>query len=263
MSNRTLDRRGALTTLAAVPFAAGLAAVLNDPAKARAAAAGLEEVQLTTAGGRAVSASLARPGAAKAPAVLLIHEWWGLNDQIKATAAEFAKQGYLALAVDLYGGKAADAGDAAAARSLMQAVQQDQALDTLVSWLGWLRAHEASTGKVGTCGWCFGGGWSLNASIATPVDATVIYYGRVDRPVEDLKKLQGPVLGHFGTRDKGITPEMVQTFERRMTEAGRPATIYMYDADHAFANPTGARYDAEDAALAWQRTMTFLGEQLA
>lgn len=263
MSNRTLDRRGALTALAAVPFAAGLAAVLSDPAKARAAAQGLEQVELTTAGGRSVSASLARPAAAKAPAVLLIHEWWGLNDQIKAAAAEFANQGYLALAVDLYGGQAAQAGDAAAARSLMQSVRQDQALDTLVSWVGWLRGHDASTGKVATCGWCFGGGWSLNASIATPVDATVIYYGRVERSVEDLKKLEGPVLGHFGSLDKGIPPEMVQAFEQRMQEAGRPVTIYMYDADHAFANPTGGRYDAEDAALAWQRTMSFLGEQLA
>ena len=120
-------------------------------------------------------------------------------------------------------------------------------------------ATEASegTGKVATIGWCFGGGWSLNASIATPVDATIIYYGQVDQPASRLARLQGPVLGHFATRDQRINRPMVEGFEKAMAEAGKPLTVYWYEADHAFANPTGARYDAEDAKLAWDRTLAF------
>ncbi|MFQ5775910.1 MAG: dienelactone hydrolase family protein [Kiloniellaceae bacterium] len=256
-----LPRRRVLTALAFAPMAGTpLAAVLSDPRLARAAAAGLEEVSLTTAGGKAVKAALALPAKTPAPAILLVHEWWGLNDQIKAVAAEFAREGYVALAVDLYDGRVATARDQAGA--YMQAVDPAEATDTLASWVAWLRRHPKATGKVGTVGWCFGGGWSLNASIAAPVEATVIYYGRVDRPAEDLKSLEGPVLGHFATRDKWIDEEMVAGFERAMRAAGKSLEVHWYEADHAFANPTGARYDAEDAQLAWRRTLAFFRKHL-
>ncbi|WP_022728041.1 dienelactone hydrolase family protein [Fodinicurvata sediminis] len=255
-------RRTVLKGLAAAPLATGLANVLADPKLARAAANSLEEVSLTLSNGNQVTASLARPAETPAPAVLLIHEWWGLNDQIKTMAAEFAEQGYLALAVDLYGGEAAEAGDSETARSLMQAVDAEVATETLTAWTDWLKQHDDGTGQVATVGWCFGGAWSLNASIARPVDATVIYYGNVDRPVDKLEQLEGPVLGHFARQDQSITPEMVETFASRMDEAGQDLTLYWYDADHAFANPTGARYDEEDAAQAWERTLGFLKRQL-
>jgi len=148
-------------------------------------------------------------------------------------------------------------------RAQTGAVKAEEATDTLVSWAGWLKRHEASTGKLGTVGWCFGGGWSLNASIATPVDATVIYYGRVTREAADLKKLKGPVLGHFGTQDKFINREMVSGFEAELAKAGKTdVTIHWYDADHAFANPSSARYDDADAKLSWDRTTTFFKENL-
>ncbi|MFQ6017140.1 MAG: dienelactone hydrolase family protein [Kiloniellaceae bacterium] len=256
-----LARRQVLTTLIAAPLAGlPLAAVLADPRLARAAAAGLAEVTLTTRGGLTVKASLAVPVETPAPAIVLIHEWWGLNAQIKAVAAELAKEGYLGLAVDLYHGQVADSRDAA--RALTQALKPAEATETLVSWIAWLRAHPESTGKVGTVGWCFGGGWSLNASIAAPVDATVIYYGRVNRPAQDLKALKGPVLGHFATRDRSINRDMVGGFEAAMAAAGKRLETHWYEADHAFANPTGARYDAADAKLAWQRTLEFFRENL-
>lgn len=193
-----LARRQVLTSLAATPFAGlALAAVLADPNLARAAAAGLEEVSLITAGGRRVSAALAVPAKTPAAAIVLIHEWWGLNDQIKAVAAEFAREGYVALAVDLYGGNVAGTRDGA--RALMQALDGAAATDTLTSWIAWLRKRGDTTGKMGTIGWCFGGGWSLAAAIAAPVDATVIYYGRVNHPPASLASLKGPVLGHFAT----------------------------------------------------------------
>ena len=252
-----LARRDLLIGLAGLP----LAAVLADRRLARAAAAGLETVTITTAGGRQVGAALAAPAAAPASAVMLIHEWWGLNDQIKSVAAALADAGYLALAIDLYEGAVTD--EPETARKLVGAVESEAATDTCAAWVRWLKAHGAGSGKVGTVGWCFGGGWSLNASLAAPVDATVIYYGSVAKGREQLASLAGPVLGHFATRDKWINRDMVDGFEGEMAAAGKQVENHWYEADHAFANPTSARYDADDAALAWQRTLAFFQAHLA
>ena len=249
-------RRQVLGGLAGLP----LAAILADTRRARAAAAGLTPVSLQISGGRQVSAALAVPESTPAPAVVLIHEWWGLNDRIKTVAAEFAREGYLALAVDLYDGNVTTSPDEA--RTYMQRVDAATATETLSGWIAWLRAHESGSGKVGTIGWSFGGGWSLNASIATPVNATVVYYGRVNRQAADLANLEGPVLGHFATRDKWIAAEMVTAFEAEMTKAGRSFEAHWYDADHGFDNPTGARYDQADAQLAWARTLAFFKTHL-
>ncbi|MEX2630584.1 MAG: dienelactone hydrolase family protein [Tistlia sp.] len=257
---RDPQRRRLLGGLAALPLAPSLAAILADPRLAAAAAAGTESVTITTRDGREVSGALAVPAETPAPAVLLIHEWWGLNDQIKAMAAEFAAAGYLALAVDLYGGEVAGTPDEA--KALMSAVEEPAATDTLASWIAWLKDHGDSTGKVGAVGWCFGGGWALNASLAAPVEATVVYYGRVNKTAGELASLESPVLGHFATEDKFINREMVDGFESAMDEAGKDYTTHWYEADHAFANPTGARYDEADAAEAWERTKAFLAEHL-
>lgn len=252
-----IPRRRVLTGLASLP----LAAVLADPRLARAAAETLQEVSIETAGGRTVAAALGLPAETPAPAIVLIHEWWGLNDQIKAVAAELAERhGYAALAVDLYGGEVA--GTRERARELMGRVEAESATDTLTSWIAWLREHEKTTDRIATLGWCFGGGWSLNAAIAAPVDATVIYYGRVNRPADDLKALKGPILGHFATEDKWIDEAMVGGFERAMAAAGKALETHWYTADHAFANPTGARYDEADAQLAWSRTLAFFARHL-
>ena len=194
--------------------------------------------------------------------MILIHEWWGLNDQIKAVAAEFASKGAIALAIDLMDGQVATTPDQARAQMGAVGESPDVATETCVAWADWLRAHEGSNGKLGTCGWCFGGGWSLNTSIATPVDATVVYYGRVNKSASDLASLQGPVLGHFATQDRFIDEPMVSGFEDAMAEAGKDLTVHWYEADHAFANPTSARYDEGDAALSWDRTVAFLSDQL-
>jgi carboxymethylenebutenolidase len=255
------ERRDVLKSIAQLP-AAGLplAMVLADPSLVRAAAEGLETVTITTPGGAHVSAALALPLVTPAPAVLLVHEWWGLNDHIKSVAAEFAAQGYVALAIDLYGGNVATTRDDA--KTYMQAVDGDVATDTAGAWVDWLRARGDVTGKLGTVGWCFGGGWSLNTGLARAVDATVVYYGRVNKSAAELATLDGPVLGHFATRDKWINADMVGGFEAAMDEAGKTYTSHWYEADHAFANPTQARYDAEDAALSWDRTLAFLADNL-
>ncbi|MFM2318637.1 MAG: hypothetical protein RLZZ215_1258 [Pseudomonadota bacterium] len=253
------QRRLFLQGLACLP----LATVLAYPELAKAAAAQVEEVSTNLEMDTKVKASLALPAAEKAPAVILIHEWWGLNDQIKAVAAELANLGYLALAVDLYGGKVASTPDEA--KALMSDLDPEIAKETMVKWVDYLRKHERGNGKVASLGWCFGGGWSLNTSIATPIDATIIYYGNVNKTANDLKTLKGPVLGQFAKLDKSINSAMVGGFEQEMDKAGKKdlLTVYWYEADHAFANPTGARYDEANAKLAWERTLEFLKKNLS
>jgi carboxymethylenebutenolidase len=251
-----LARRDVLVGLTGL----SLAAVLADPRLVRAAAAGLETVALKTAGGQSVRAALAVPAKVPAGGVLMVHEFWGLNDQIKAVADALAKVGYLALAVDLYGGQVAD--DPAKAQALMGAVDPAQARDTLQSWARWLKADPRCTSKFATVGWCFGGGWALNAALAEPADGTIVYYGNVAKSAAELAPLKGPVLGHFATRDQWINKAMVNGFEGAMKAAGKSLTAYWYEADHAFANPSGARYDEADAAQAWQRTLGFLKARL-
>ena len=240
-----------------------LAAVLADPMLARAAADSLQTITIKTADGRAVSGALAMPAKTPAPAMLLVHEWWGLNDQIKSVAAEYANQGYIALALDMYDGKVAGSGDRDGARALMKAVQPSEGVATVTAWAKWLKAHGKGTGKLGTVGWCFGGGWSLNTGIAEPVDASVVYYSRVNKKATELARLKGPVLGHFATRDKWINKKMVGGFEAEMKKAGKAFATHWYEADHAFANPTSSRYDKGDAKLAWQRTLQFLAKNLS
>ena len=256
-----LARRDVLSQAITAPLAAtGLAAVLADPKLARAAAESLETVAIETPGGKQVKAAFGAPAQTPAPSILLIHEWWGLNDQIKAVAADLVGHGYSALSVDLYDGKVADNPDDA--RAHMNAVDAAEANETLGAWIDWLRARDDTTGKIGTVGWCFGGGWSLNASIDRPIEATVIYYGNVAKSAAELAPLSGPVIGHFATEDQWINKPMVDGFEVAMAEAGKSLTAYWYEAEHAFANPTRASYDEADAALAWQRTMEFYGTNL-
>ncbi|NCF28547.1 MAG: dienelactone hydrolase family protein [Gammaproteobacteria bacterium] len=250
------DRRRFLKGLTSLP----LATVLASPRLAAAVSAGLQEVEAKLSDGRTVKAALATPQGQTKGSILLIHEWWGLNNQIKSVASEFADQGYKALAVDLYRGHVADT--RADARALMKAVDPMAATETLNVWVKWLREDARAGDKIATIGWCFGGGWSLNASLSSPVDATIVYYGRVNKTADELGTLKGPVLGHYATQDQWINKEMVSGFESAMDAAGKTYTSHWYDAQHAFANPTSARYDGEDAALAWRRTLDFLKQQL-
>ncbi|MCF8467569.1 MAG: dienelactone hydrolase family protein [Sneathiella sp.] len=238
-----------------------LAAILADPILAHAAASNTEEVTLKLSDGRPITASAIFPEVTPAPSVVLVHEWWGLNDQIKAVAAEFARAGYVAVAVDLYQGNVASTAEDAG--TYMKAVVPDDATETLKSWVSWTRNHAKTTEKLGTIGWCFGGGWALNAALAAPVEATVVYYGNVAKKADTLKALEGPVMGHFATMDNWINKEMVDGFIEQMKLAGQPAPeVFWYEANHAFANPSGGRYDKEDAQLAWKRSLEFFKANL-
>jgi carboxymethylenebutenolidase len=233
-----------------------LATLLADPGKVAKAASSLQTVSATTPSGRSISAALALPDSKPAAAVMLVHEWWGLNDQIKSVASELAKQGYLGLAIDLYGGKVANTPESA--EPLMKAVVPAEASETMATWVDWLRKHPDCNGKVASIGWCFGGGMALQAALDRPLDATVIYYGFVQRSADELKSLKGPVLGQFANEDQWINPKMVDGFQAAMKQAGKVLELHRYDANHAFANPTGDHYDAEDARASWDRTVAFL-----
>ncbi len=219
-----------------------------------------ESVNLKTQAGRTVSGALALPARTPAPAILLFHAFKGLTKEYKALALHYAQQGFVTLAADLYKGKVITG--TAPALMRMMLLNRDHALDTAVSWVRWLRSHSHGTGKVATIGWCFGGAWSLNTSIATPVDATIVYYGNVAKSPEQLSSLAGPVLGHFGNKDRLINSKMVSAFSQNMSHADKDCTVHHYDADHAFANITTAAYDKECAALADFRTLSFLRERL-
>lgn len=211
-----------------------------------------------------VKGHFARPtGDGPFQGVIVIHEWWGLNDNIKWMADRFAGEGYLALAVDLYEGEVAT--DREGAMNLMRGSTSQT--DRLKENLRQARKFLADAGatRVGSVGWCFGGGWSLQAGLALgdDLDAVVIYYGRVSSDPAELAPLSAPVLGLFGEADTGIPVDGVRAFERALGDLGKPVTIQVYPgAGHAFANPSGTRYDEEAADDAWSRTLAFFANHL-
>ncbi|MBL8630754.1 MAG: dienelactone hydrolase family protein [Rhodospirillaceae bacterium] len=220
-------------------------------------AARLTPITTTTVLGRTVSALIAKPQTTgPAPGLVLFHAFKGLTDEFKELAVTYADHGYVTIAADLLEGKTSDGFLSAMLR--MMFLSQEKTQDTAVSWVRYLRGSAACSGKVGTIGWCFGGRWSLNTSIATPVDATVVYYGTVDRPVADLAKLSGPVQGHFGTLDRIVKKPSVENFAGNMKAAGKQLDLHFYDANHAFANPGGKWFNAGCATQADARTLQFL-----
>lgn len=223
-----------------------------------------EEVQYATVNGTEITGYLATPDEAGdgGPALIVIHEWWGLNDNIRMMTDKLAGEGYTALAVDLYKGKVAESPDSAG--TYARSVDEEEAVENLDQAYRFL-TRQQGVEAVGTIGWCFGGGWSLQTALAMPeaIDATVIYYGRLVTDAGELSTLDMPVLGIFGAEDDGIPPEEVKKFEAALDEAGVTNDIHIYEgADHAFANPSGTRYNAEAAEDAWQKTVEFLAEYL-
>lgn len=209
-------------------------------------------------------AYLSLPAKAKPPlpAVVVIHEWWGLNQHIEHWSDRLAADGYAALAVDLYGGKIATTPDQA--MKLMKAVDATRARTTLVAAYHFLKTDpRVKAARVGSIGWCFGGGWSLQLALAEPkLDADVIYYGHVPTDPEKLTPLHAPVLAFFGNKDKSIPPAHVDAFEHALSKLHITHTVLRYDAQHAFANPSGARYNEKAAADAWKHVRAFLDKYL-
>lgn len=193
-------------------------------------------------------------------ALLVIHEWWGLNDHIKQEADRLfgELEGVNVMALDMYDGKVADNRDDAA--KFMQGVNEDR-LNTIIkgamSYLG-------EDTKIGTIGWCFGGGWSLKASILAEDQGAgcVIYYGMPVSEPAKLAPLKADVLGLFAEKDGWITPEVVNKFTDVMKAVGKEVETKQFDAEHAFANPSSPRYKEEAAQEANAMALEFLKGRL-
>ncbi|MDH3612575.1 MAG: dienelactone hydrolase family protein [Gammaproteobacteria bacterium] len=199
------------------------------------------------------------------PAIIVIHEWWGLNDNVRAMADRLAGEGYIVLAIDLFGGSVA--ANAAEARQQMLAVVEnpEPAAENIRKAYDFVKTT-AGAPRIGSLGWCFGGGWSLNTAMLFPdeLDATVIYYGQVTDDEDRLRDINAPILGLFGAEDRGITVESVRNFEAALERLRKNYEIHVYPgADHAFANPSGNAYNAEVAEDAWMRTLEFLDRHLS
>lgn len=194
------------------------------------------------------------------PGIVVIHEWWGLNGHIERWADRLASAGWAALAVDLYDGTVATDRDAAMAA--MKSVEPVRALAVIGDGLAYLQKDARVQAPVrAVIGWCFGGGYALEAALAFPdLDGAIMYYGRFDPDPAKLAAIRARVLGIFGDRDQGIPRAEVDKLDAALEQAGVDAQILHYDADHAFANPSNPKYDQAHAAAAWDKVLAFLAE---
>jgi carboxymethylenebutenolidase len=211
------------------------------------------------------SAYLALPeGTGRKPAVIVIQEWWGLNDFVKGKADEFAQKGYVAFAPDLYRGKVAT--DPDTAHQLMRGMPEDRAIRDLKSAFDYLRSRDdVDATRIGSVGWCMGGGYSLALALEQPkLAGAVINYGRLVTDDAKIKSLVPPLLGNFGGKDQGIPPETVQEFARKAKAYGKDVDFKIYpEAGHGFASSKDPSvYRPEDAKDADARTDAFLARVL-
>jgi len=201
------------------------------------------------------------PGGKAKGAVILIHEWWGLNEHIRAVADRLAREGFTVFAADLYPGRVAK--DAATAQQYLGSMDWKQAGEDLQRAADALRQRNPGT-KVGVTGFCMGGAVSLFAAARDPqIAACVPFYGIPGDDKVDVTKIRGAVQGHFARKDDWCSPARVDALEKKLQDAHVPAEIHRYEAQHAFFNDTRPDvYSKPDAELAWRRTVDFLHAKL-
>jgi len=216
-------------------------------------------------GNETVHALLYAPkGEGPFPALVVIHEWWGLNDWVKQQASALADQGYVALAIDLYRGKVATTPDEA--HQIMRGVPEDRARRDLLAATTYLRSlNMVDDRRIGAIGWCMGGGYALDLAVADPhLKVAVINYGHLASDKATLKKIHASILGIFGGQDLGIPLTDVDKFEAQMKALHKKVEIHIFpDAGHAFENPNNKTgYRADDAKQAGKITDEFLAKNL-
>jgi carboxymethylenebutenolidase len=193
-------------------------------------------------------------------AIIVIHEWWGLSEWVKEQTEKFAANGYIALAVDLYEGKVTI--DPSIARKLKRRLRQEQTLGELKAAFDYLASRpEVDPKHIGSLGWSMGGGFAVQFAIHEPrLAACVVNYGPLPADIADIRKIDAPVLGIFGSLDRGTRPDKVRGFEASMKAAGKRVEIRIYDgAGHGFENPANQTgYRPAAAADAWSHTLEFL-----
>ncbi|GJM63415.1 dienelactone hydrolase family protein [Persicobacter diffluens] len=216
-----------------------------------------EWVDIPVEGEQPARAFWVKPEVASTKYLLVFHEWWGLNDYVLQESErlfEALGEKVNVLALDLYDGKVATKREEAA--KFMKEAPESR----IMAILSGAKAFAGEGATFGTIGWCYGGGWSLRATLAMgdAAEACVLYYGMPVSEVEELKKLEAPVLGIFAREDKWVNTEVVKQFESNMEAAGKELTVSNYEADHAFANPSSPRYTAVAAQDANKKSLAFL-----
>lgn len=197
------------------------------------------------------------------PGVIMIHEWWGLNQNIKNMAHKLSGEGYVVLAVDLYDGRMADKPEDARTYATEVREKPERAIEHMQAAAAYLREQESYGGTMASLGWCFGGQQSLQLALNEELDATVIYYGNLVTDQEQLMSIDWPVLGVFGSEDTSIPVETVNEFDTALDDLDIENEIYIYDGvGHAFANPSNDGHDPEKTADAWDKTVDFLNRHL-
>ncbi|MEJ2613350.1 MAG: dienelactone hydrolase family protein [Ignavibacteriaceae bacterium] len=213
-----------------------------------------------------VHAYLAIPeGDGPFPGLIVIHEWWGLTDWIKENADSFADDGYAALAIDLYRGKLTSNPKEAA--ELSGSLPKERAITDLKAAYNYIQnLSNVDSEKIGSIGWCMGGGYSLQAALNIPeLSACIIAYGRLTDDSTEVNKINCPVLGIFAEKDPNITPEKVHAFENLLKDEGKENHIIIYPSvSHAFMNPGNKKgYDESTANEAWNQIYSFLDDNLS
>lgn len=222
-----------------------------------------ETVQFRS-GDETVSAHVVWPETDEAaPAIILIHEWWGVTPWLKEQAQRLAARGYVVLCADLYRGQVTD--QAAQARKLKDSLPEDRALQDLAAARAWLKGQKRVAGdRLGTLGWCMGGAYAMKFALASELQATVVCYGHVPTDAETLKANRGPVLGIFGTADSSIPEKSVKAFEAGLREAGVDQRVLLYEGgQHAFMNSHNPeRHHPEATKKAWAEIEKFFAAKL-
>ncbi|MCC6525956.1 MAG: dienelactone hydrolase family protein [Polyangiaceae bacterium] len=223
----------------------------------------MEKITFPTALGPGAG-SLACPTVERAPAVLVVHEWWGLNADIEGLAERLAAEGFVALAVDLYGGRSTTEG--AVAMQLAQELRSADAMAHLAGAAAWLRADPRTNGKVGITGFCLGGAMALAAAFQVPgLGAAVPFYGNPRGELVDFAAKTPPIQGHYAAVDGFVDVERTRTIAEGVRAAGGVMELHVYPppAGHAFMRASDpAVYHAASAALAWGRAVAFLRQHL-
>lgn len=241
-------------------LAAATVAALAVPAFAA------EETVTFPSGAEKATGLLVTPaGKGPSPAVIVIQEWWGLDDWVKGQARALAAEGYAALAVDLYRGKVTSNPDEA--HQLMNGLPPDRAMRDLKAALAYLKGRaDVKKDRIGVIGWCMGGRYSLAlATEEAGLAAVVAYYGAPPTDPAAIARIKAPVLGNYGAKDEGPSPEQVGAFAAAMKSAGKPVDVKIYEgAPHAFANPNNPwkGYREASAKDAWARTTAFFAKHL-
>ena len=250
------------TYLAPVPAVSGTAPRV---AAVAAAAAGRDtsRIHLGPADG-GTDAFVAWPaGRSGAPAVVVVHEWWWLNSQIRGVARRLAQEGYVAIVPDLYRGRVA--GDAELAHELYRGLAEDRALADIDAAVSWLRAQpRTAKARIGVVGFCMGGRLSQLVAIrGGGVSAAVMYYGRPETDARAIAALKVPLQAHFGGEDQGIGPEQIEALRVSLAKAGRSSDLYVYPgAGHAFMHEGRPAFRPDAARQAWARMLQFLQKHL-